>query len=528
MYSTTVKIAVIGGGPAGSAVATILAKQGYQVRLYERERFPRAHIGESLLPATLAILDELGVLDKVKAAGFTVKNGATMSWGRSNELWSWYFKETNRQYPHSYQVNRPHFDQLLLNHARSNGVHVHEGCRVEDVRFAEGQAQALLVNGEFEAFDYIVDASGQRSLISNKLNLKQWDEELNNLAVYSYFKGGEHLSGLDSGNILIEATQIGWLWKIPLKDGISSVGLVGDRDQSLETIRSSSTDSFLMQGIGESRYVHAMLTNAKRINDVQLTRDWSYVASQFTGPTHCLVGDAACFVDPLFSTGVHLAISGALLAAALVTTTIEHPHLADIARTAYERAYRTRYFHFQELVHLFYSGNDTEDTYFWRARRIRGEQQYQPRAAFIRAISGQSPAGYERSWLIKGRVPQSLENELDLREDVRQKVHSLIEQNAPKSLLVELSPDVKIIQDAVLSGDRYTLGWVVRGEDREDLPINEKLSILLRLCKHKIALSDLTRSVKPEFNSTGVDESQLVDAIRLFAQDGILMLWKTN
>src|SRR5688572_30403437 len=133
-------VIVIGGGPGGSTAATMLARKGWQVLLFERERFPRDHVGESLLPATLPVLEELGVLPAVQAAGFLPKQGATMVWGKNPAPWSWYFRETNQRYPHAYQVWRPDFDQILLDNSRSHGVEVREGHQVRDVCFEQGRA----------------------------------------------------------------------------------------------------------------------------------------------------------------------------------------------------------------------------------------------------------------------------------------------------------------------------------------------------------------------------------------------------
>lgn len=173
-------VIIIGGGPGGSTAATMLARKGWHVRLFEREHFPRDHVGESLFPATLPVLEELGVLAAVQAAGFLPKPGATMVWGKNPKPWSWYFRETNPRYSHAYQVWRPHFDQLLLENSRANGVDVHEGYRVVDVHFEQERAVGVRYNapdgttGDAQA-RWIVDASGQGALLGRKLDLRRWD-----------------------------------------------------------------------------------------------------------------------------------------------------------------------------------------------------------------------------------------------------------------------------------------------------------------------------------------------------------------
>ena len=217
--TSTADVVVIGGGPAGSAAATMLARQGWSVILLERERFPRDHVGESLLPASIPILEELGVLPAVEAQGFVKKLGATMVWGRDREPWSWFFGETNRRYPHSYQVWRPTFDHLLLDNAAVHGVDVRQGWRAAEVmldsqnRHSAGNRHPGLPDSQESSGEcpwattvrcidddgkerhlparFVVDASGQNSLLGRQLGLRQWDESFRNLAVYAYYEGAE-------------------------------------------------------------------------------------------------------------------------------------------------------------------------------------------------------------------------------------------------------------------------------------------------------------------------------------------------
>src|SRR5215212_2446819 len=183
-------VVVIGGGPGGSTAATMLARQGHRVTLFERERFPRAHIGESLLPATVPILEALGVREEIERAGCLRKFGATMVWGRDPEPWSWYFRETNVRYPHAYQVWRPEFDQILLDASRAAGVEVREATPASAVRFEDGRAVGVVTaDGVWVDADHVVDASGQRALVGRALGLRRWDRNFRNMAVYGYFEG---------------------------------------------------------------------------------------------------------------------------------------------------------------------------------------------------------------------------------------------------------------------------------------------------------------------------------------------------
>ena len=257
-------VVVIGGGPGGSTAATMLSRQGHRVVLLERDHFPREHIGESLLPASIPVLEELGALPAVQQAGFLQKWGATMIWGKDLSPWSWYFKETNQRYPHSYQVSRPEFDQILLDNSRKAGVEVKEGHRVTQVIFDDGRAVGVRcesATGESKEIpaSFVVDASGQGGLIARQLALRQWDPFFRNLAVYGYFAGAQRLPEPDDTNIFIESYPQGWLWTIPLHTGVVSVGAVVDSDIGQKGIRKLGPQRFLMDQLSQGPATAALL-----------------------------------------------------------------------------------------------------------------------------------------------------------------------------------------------------------------------------------------------------------------------------
>lgn len=514
-------IVVIGGGPAGSTVATLLAKRGYSVQLFEAETFPRDHIGESLLPATLELLEISGALKDVQAEGFVDKPGATMRWGASDGLWSWYFKETNKRFPTSYQVSRPRFDEILLNHARNSGVVVHENTRVDSVIFDNSRAVGAVADGHQIEAEFVVDASGQKTLIANQLKIKQWDEFFQNIAAYAYFEGGTHLEGEDSGNILVESVNSGWFWKIPLKNGVSSVGLVGDRDASVESIRGIGATTWFEQQCANSNYVSKMLKGAKRISEVSVTRDWSYFASKFAGSNHCLIGDAACFIDPLFSTGVHLAVYGGYLGAAYVATSFETPALADRAAGSFDRMYRHQYDHFHALAKLFYSGNRLVDSYFWQARQITGEEWLDSRPAFVRAVSGQSAQGYERSVLGRVELPEGFSRNVADIESERRKLDETSTNHSLMNMHLNLAESVEVTRDVVLNEGLFVEGWKIDGRGITDLPISEFVAVVLDQCK----MSQTGEQIAQRMKRSGADGS--VDALiertlSILLRDGVL------
>ena len=391
----------------------MLARQGMAVTLLERERFPREHVGESLLPASMPVLEELGVLGAVQEAGFVPKFGATMSWGRDREPWSWYFGETNAKYPHSYQVWRPRFDQILLENSRSLGVDVREGHRATEVIWDGQRAAGVRFRTEGGGVGsiragFVVDASGQAGLLSRGLGQRQWDTFFQNLAVYGYFTGAQRLLSPDEGNIFIESYEHGWLWTIPLNEGWNSVGVVADSETGQRLISKHGLKRFFDSQISQAAYTAGLLKGASLASGPFIVKDWSYVCDRLARDGYVLAGDAACFVDPLFSSGVHLALMSGVLAAAYVKSALTDPSIAEAAGQAYQELYLKEYSHFREMARLFYSSNLTSDSYFWEARRILDTgDAFSPRQAFIQAVAGQPPRGYERAVLEHGQAPKS-------------------------------------------------------------------------------------------------------------------------
>ena len=417
--------AVIGGGPGGSTAATLLARRGWRVILLERERFPRPHVGESLLPASMPVLEELGVLGQVESAGFPRKWGATMLWGREPEPWSWYFSETNRTYPHAYQVWRPIFDKILLDNARAAGVHVREGRQVTGVDVVNGRGRSLDFraddgsSGTIEA-EWIVDASGQSAIVGRSLGLRRWDERFRNMAVYGYFEGSEKLPEPDDSNIFIESYADGWVWNIPLRRGMNSVGIVVDSEQGASGISNCGVDEYFRRQLDSTSLSRKMLSNARLTGGPQVVKDWSYTSSETVGDGWILVGDAACFVDPLFSSGVHLAMMSAVMAAAYLDASRNDPSMLVPAGRVYRELYHTEYSHFRELAALFYASNRTVESYFWESRRILGEpEDAEARKSFIRAVAGQSVRGYERAVLERGALPEDFSKSVRALESKR-------------------------------------------------------------------------------------------------------------
>ncbi|MGW3469515.1 tryptophan 7-halogenase [Saccharopolyspora sp. NPDC000995] len=379
----TVDVVVVGGGPGGSTVATLVAKQGHRVLLLEKERFPRYRIGESLLPSTVhGVCRMLGVSDALHDAGFVVKLGGTLRWGSNPEPWRFNFAVSSRlagPTAYAYQVERMKFDQILLNNAKACGVDVREQCsvvdvlddgeRVSGVRYEDENGRTHEVTATF-----VVDASGNESRISQKIGGKrQYSDFFRNLAMFGYFEGGKRMEEPYAGNVLSAAFKDGWFWYIPLGDNLTSVGAVVSRDTP-ELLRGDREHAF-RKLIDGCPMVRDLLSDATRITsgpygEIRIRKDYSYVHSRFWRPGMMLVGDAACFVDPVFSTGVHLSTYGGLLAARSINSCLAG--LVDEQRSfeEFEARYRKEYGLFYEFLIGFYDMNQNEDSYFWQAKKV--------------------------------------------------------------------------------------------------------------------------------------------------------------
>ena len=560
---TSADIIVIGGGPGGSAAATMLARQGWQVLLLEREHFPRPHIGESLLPASIPILEELGVLPAVAAAGFLKKWGATMVWGRDKQPWSWYFGETNRRYPHSYQVWRPLFDQLLLDNAAAQGVKVRQGCQVTQVLFdaaapsqsahpelVEGRGRVVGVQFRDEsgivsaaAAPFVLDASGQSALLGRQLNLRRWDESFRNLAVYAYYADAGRLDPPAEGNIFIESYANGWLWTIPLHTGQASVGAVVDGAAGAAQAQQLGLAPFLESQLAQGPHTAKLLAAARRVSAPQLVKDWSYACDPLAGAGYALLGDAACFIDPLFSSGVHLALMSGVLAAAYATTALRRPEMAPAAAKVYQDLYAKEYHHFRELVRLFYSSNRTAESYFWAARRIlEGDfagdgdsADLSPRQSFIRAVAGQPPRGYERMALERGQPPESFaaavrEVETDrAARQARMTEWLTAPSDTPPSIYQRtprLHPDARIVRQPVVGDGEFHWGYaLLTASHPEGLPCSALVAAIVARLDGQTPVASLLSQL-----SDGVDESQrpqlaanILAALQILYVDGTVV-----
>ncbi|HEY7252848.1 MAG TPA: NAD(P)/FAD-dependent oxidoreductase [Methylomirabilota bacterium] len=379
-------VAVIGGGPGGSSAATTLARRGRRVLLLERERFPRFHIGESQLPWINGVLEQLGAHDAVAKAGFVEKWGASF-WEIDGAPAAYidFTAAVETPMPQTYQVPRARFDEVLLRHAERCGVSVREGHRALDAVF-EHDGVTLRYAGpdgveQTARVAAIVDASGRTGFLSRKVGGYEHDRQLQHVAVHAQYEGIPRPGGRAAGDIrVLTRTDVGWIWLIPLSEAVTSVGAVVP--QALHRRESKATaDESLDQYLSDTPAAPALLKDARRVSPARYDADYSYLARTIAGDRWVAVGDASCFLDPIFSTGVLLAMQGGLEAGEAIDAGLQAGDLSARRFAAYERAVRRRYRYFRRFVVGFY------DPYFRRLlfRRSRRLGIYE---AVLSALSG--------------------------------------------------------------------------------------------------------------------------------------------
>ena len=378
-------VVVVGGGPGGSTLAALVARQGHRVVLLEKEHFPRYQIGESLLPSTVHGVCRLtGVADELAAAGFTKKRGGTFRWGSAPDPWTFSFSVSPRMAGPSsfaYQVERSKFDQILLDHARRLGVDVREGTAVNQVLDDDERVRGVRYTGENGQqgeilSKYVVDASGNGSQIHRSAGgVRKYSEFFRSLALFGYFTGGKRLPEPNSGNIFSVAFPSGWFWYIPLSPELTSVGAVVRRELAQKI--QGDPETALRALIDECPQIKDFLANADRVTTGQygplrVRKDYSYRSTAFWRPGMVLIGDAACFVDPVFSSGVHLATYSALLAARSINSVLAGTVDESAAFAEFEARYRREYSVFYEFLVSFYDLNVSKESYFWEAKKVTG------------------------------------------------------------------------------------------------------------------------------------------------------------
>jgi len=343
--SDTPDVLIIGGGPAGSSAAIVLAERGHRVVQVEKARHPRFHIGESLLPANLPLFERLGVADQVQAIGMQKWGAEFVSPWHGGRGETFNFAEGwNKSLPFSYQVRRSEFDEILIRRAAQQGAEVVESCRVRSVeRQPNGQMRvdAECDDGSTRSWlaRYVIDASGRDTFLGNKLDSKRRNSKHNSAALYGHFRNADRYpEEKRAGNISIYWFEHGWFWFIPLADGVTSIGAVV-WPYYLKS-RKIPVREFFLETIAMCPTLQARMQNAELVSEVEATGNYSYSCDRSYGPGYLLVGDAFTFIDPMFSSGVLMAMVNGVAGAEALDRSVRHPEQAAAAMKAFDRILR--------------------------------------------------------------------------------------------------------------------------------------------------------------------------------------------
>lgn len=415
-------VVVIGGGPAGSTVSALIKRYSPHLRvlLLEKAIFPRHHVGESLLAASSAVLHEMGAYDKVNRHGFVEKLGASYVWGRDREPWGFEFDKLitslvaqGRRLPELYtkgwHVRRAEYDHLLLQTGAELGVEVRYGARAQDVLLDETSGR---VTGVSFADDrgthtvestWLLDCSGQDGLLARRFKLRQYDDRMNNYALWGYWRGAKwqkkYVGHPNLARIFVATTPRGWIWYIPVRRDLISVGFV--THHRILKARKTSTTKLYSEELAACPEISGLLDGAKLIRlsadqsrDVCMIKDWSYDSRQVAGAGWAMVGDAAGFVDPILSSGVMLAHELGQKAAYTINSSFLATSDTQVDRywSFYQETYRTYLRAYRDMAAFWYANNFSMESWWWEARRTldgaKSSVDLSHPEAFMRLASG--------------------------------------------------------------------------------------------------------------------------------------------
>ena len=339
-------VLVIGGGPAGSTVGALLARQGHDVLVLDKDAHPRFHIGESLLPANLPLFEKLGVAEQVRAIGMLKYAAEFVSPNHGGRKQAFEFADAwDKSMPHAYQVRRDQLDHILLDNAARSGAQVVQQCRVESVDLEASadwaQAQARHADGRTLRCRarFVVDASGRETFLSSRMKIKHKNPRHNSVAVFAHFANARRNPGQAEGNITIFWFEHGWFWFIPLQGGVTSVGMV-TWPYFMRTRGERGLQQFLLDGIAMCPQLAEQLRDAQIVHGPEATGNFSYLSERTHGRNYVLLGDAFAFIDPVFSSGVLLAMQGGFAAADAIHTWLTQPAQRKQALAALDRTLR--------------------------------------------------------------------------------------------------------------------------------------------------------------------------------------------
>ena len=369
-YSGSVRssydVIVIGGGPAGATVSALLAEYGHDVLVLERHSIPRFHVGESLIPETYWTLQRLGLIDELKASAFPKKFSVQFVSDGWKESAPFYFDMHNsHESAQTWQVERADFDKMLIENAVRKGANIRTGAQVLEVLFEgdravgvrvklTGAGDAETVTQEIKA-PVVIDASGTSAFLANRLKLKVSDPCLQKGTIWTYFKGAQRDPGKDEGATLILQTEgkRSWFWYIPLRDDVVSIGCTGAMNYMFS--KGTTPEATYQRELARCPYLQKRLANATRCMDYFTTRDYSYRSTQAAGNGWVLCGDAFGFVDPVYSSGVYLALKGGEIVADTVHEALESKDFSGAKLGAWHDGYVEGLDNFKKLVYAFYT-----------------------------------------------------------------------------------------------------------------------------------------------------------------------------
>ncbi len=354
-------VIIVGGGPGGSTLAALLANRGYDVGLFEREEFPRFHIGESLLPSTMPIFKESGFFNTLNNGKYIQKYGARFIDYRDDdtEIYFGFEDGFNPDIPMAFEVKRSEFDKDLLDHARKCGATVYQPARLKTVEFSQSHVTVQTTDGDFES-KFIADATGRDSLLGRHFKLRKSNEDLNNVAVFAHFTGVERFSGKSEGDIVIGLLpEQSWAWVIPFKGEITSVGVVCHSEQYKGK---GDLSAYLMENLNSSTRLRRYMKNAERVSEITVISNYSHRCESYAGDRWILIGDSAVFLDPIFSSGVHVSCTSAKFASSILGNALKNNRLISFedGHMKYNSDMDRGVARFHKLISLFYNGNFVE------------------------------------------------------------------------------------------------------------------------------------------------------------------------